>query len=97
VAQVRWSVQATEDFNAVYRSIARTAPRAAELFAERILAAANQLEAFPLSGREVPERASRDFREVIIGNYRLIYQLTSPDELLVLTVHHGARRLPELN
>ncbi|MES4785391.1 MAG: type II toxin-antitoxin system RelE/ParE family toxin [Nitrospiraceae bacterium] len=46
----------------------------------------------PESGRIVPETNDPNFREVILGNYRLIYRLRSGD-VQILTVHHGARKL----
>jgi plasmid stabilization system protein ParE len=43
-------------------------------------------------GRGVPEIDRHDIREVIVQNYRIIYRLL-PDEVEILTVHHGARPL----
>jgi toxin ParE1/3/4 len=45
---------------------------------------------FPLSVRTVPELNNPDFREIIVGNYRLIYRIRSGD-VQILTVHHAAR------
>jgi len=40
----------------------------------------------------VPEAGDPDLREVILGNYRLVYRLRK-DVLVILTVYHGARLL----
>ncbi len=33
-------------------------------------------------------------REVIVGNYRMMYRLLDPDVVEIMTIHHGARRFP---
>ena len=48
---------------------------------------------FPEHGREVPEYARPDVREVIVRPYRIVYRLVAADEVHILTVHHGARLL----
>ena len=52
----------------------------------------DRLADFPESGRIVPEMNDPNFREIIPGNYRLIYRLRSGD-VQIITVHHGAREL----
>lgn len=47
---------------------------------------------FPLSGRVVPEINKQEIREVILGNYRIVYRFMV-NEVEVLTVHHGAQLL----
>jgi len=58
--------------------------------ARRFYAAADRLTSFPASGRVVREINDRDVREIIVGNYRLMYRI-SADEVEVWTVVHGAR------
>lgn len=65
---------------------------AAELFARSVFEATDRLEAFPESGREVPETGRADIRELIVGSYRIIYHFLD-DDAVILTVHHGARLL----
>jgi plasmid stabilization system protein ParE len=40
----------------------------------------------------VPEMNDQNYREMMLGNYRLIYRLRSGD-VQILTVYHGARKL----
>ena len=49
-----------------------------------------RLSDFPNSGRLVPEDARDETREIIVGNYRVIYGILE-DEVQVITVRHGAR------
>ena len=72
--------------------IARDAPGVAQVFVERVFAAVTRLEAFPRSGRVVPEIGQEDLREMIFGSYRIVY-VVSEDEANILTVFHAARLL----
>ncbi len=93
--KVSWTDQALEDLDAICLFIARDAPRYAEIFADRVFGVTERLENFPLSGRVVPEIGRKDIREIIFESYRVIYRVVS-NEVEILTVHHGARRLDSL-
>jgi plasmid stabilization system protein ParE len=92
MAEVTWTPQALEDLEAICLFIARDAPQIAAVFAERAFRATDRLAAFPYSGRVVPELNMELIREIILGNYRLIYRLNQ-GQVQVLTVYHGARLL----
>ena len=49
-----------------------------------------RLEIFPQSGRIVPELQLEMMREIIFGNYRIVYRLRK-EEVEVLIVFHAAR------
>ncbi len=89
---VAWSVEALENLESLHRYVASDSPRYADLLVERICDAVVQLETFPQSGRIVPEYSDPSLRELIVGNYRIIYYI-EPDQTVVVTVHHSARRL----
>jgi len=44
-------------------------------------------------GKIVEELNDPRVREIIEGNYRIIYRIVSKNELHILLVHHGARDL----
>ena len=89
---VSWTVQALDDLDAICEFIARDAPRYAQLFAIQAFETIDRLAMFPLSGRVVPEINRKEIREVILGNYRIVYRLKE-EETEILTVHHGAQVL----
>ena len=64
----------------------------ARVFAHRAFRATDRLADHPRSGRVVPELDQDLVREVLLGNYRIIYRLLN-DEVQVITIHHGARLL----
>jgi toxin ParE1/3/4 len=54
---------------------------------------AKLIEANRLIGRIVPEVGQNDIREIITGNYRIIYQTKVKESAYILTVHHSSRLL----
>lgn len=59
---------------------------------DRVTERLSQLEAFPESGRIVPEFDERVFRELVEGDYRIIYERFA-DRVEVVAVVHGSRSL----
>jgi plasmid stabilization system protein ParE len=64
----------------------------ASLFVLDIISAVDRLESFPGMGRVVPETNDESSREIIFGNYRIVYRLKS-DLIELLTIYHGSRLL----
>ena len=60
--RVIWTRGAVEDVEAVNAYVARDSVRYATLLAEQIVAAVDRLEAFPESGRVVPEVEDESLR-----------------------------------
>lgn len=77
--------------------VARDSPRAATALTGRILRATRQLEQFPFSGRVVPEKQDTAIRELLVRRYRVVYEVRSNDEVVILAVWHGSRQLPDLS
>ncbi len=92
MARLTWTPQALDDIEAICEFIAKDAPRYSQLFATQVFDSAERIEAFPMSGRIVPEVGQQNIREIILGNYRIIYRILDP-EIQVLTVYHSARLL----
>jgi addiction module RelE/StbE family toxin len=92
VTRVIWTRQSVEDVEAIKAYVARDSEQYAKLLAERLVAAVDRLEAFPSSGRVVPEVGDDSLREVVYGSYRLVYRVRT-DSVEIITVYHGARLL----
>jgi len=93
--EVRWTPQAADDLQAIHDFIARDSPRYARAEVERILAALDQLEVFPDSGRIVPEYHRQDIRELVEPPYRLVYR-RQPESVIVLMIFRASRKIPAL-
>ena len=94
--RIRWSAEAVADLTAIHDYIARDSPRYAAATAGRLVSAVERLREFPESGRMVPEVGEPDVREVIVGAYRIIYELRPEGWVEVVTVFHGSREFPPL-
>jgi addiction module RelE/StbE family toxin len=92
MAEVRWTPQAGDDLDAIADFISEDSPHYASLFVIDVLAAVERLESFPRSGRIVPEANDPILREIILGDYRIVYRV-KPEIVEILTIYHGARLL----
>lgn len=92
MATVRWTERAKGDLQEVCNFIVRDSPRAADALVERIARAADRLAAFPESGRIMPEFPTLPYREVIVGNYRVLYRIER-ESVWIAAVVHGRRLL----
>jgi plasmid stabilization system protein ParE len=72
-------------------SIAADRPSAARRWVRELFAKAAAIRHQPRRGRKVPELDRDDVREILFGEYRVIYRL-DPKRIVVLTVRHGRRR-----
>lgn len=98
MAEVVWSPRAYADIGAIGDYYAQTAPGYAEVLLRRLLSLAERLEAFPTSGRAVPEIGDDSLREVIYRNYRVVYSfLPDDDRVEILTVFHSSQQFGALS
>jgi toxin ParE1/3/4 len=83
---VAWTLPARQDLLKAIRYFAEQSPAAAEKLLNRLEAAADSIAHFPERGRTVPE-LGLPRREVLVGDYRLVYRVRS-GEIEVLRVIH---------
>jgi addiction module RelE/StbE family toxin len=93
VTVVRWTDQAVEDLRSIRLFIERDSPRYGRLVAERLYEATSQIELFPYSGRMVPELNREDLRELIVGDYHVVYRVDG-EVALLLTIYRSSRLFP---
>lgn len=93
MACLNWTDQAIDDLVNIADFIAKDSVRYAKITVTKIRIATRQLKTYQLSGRKVPEIDNENIRELIFGNYRIIYSIVSIDRIDILTVHHSAMRL----
>jgi toxin ParE1/3/4 len=91
--KIVWSPLAVDRVSEIAGYIAQDNPVAAESWINTVFKKVEDLKAFPESGRIVPETDNKTIRELIYGNYRIIYRLEEK-RLSVLTVRHGKQVLP---
>ena len=93
MARVVWSSVARDDLRALVSFIKADSPAYAHTFGLHVQQRVEQLRQFPESGRKVPEDKTGTYRELIVGNYRVVYRVDE-DTVTVVTLIHGARILP---
>jgi toxin ParE1/3/4 len=91
--KIVWSPLAVERAAEIAEYISRDSTTAAEKWIDTVFSKVEQLKSFPESGRIVPEINSKYFRELIYGNYRIIYRLEKI-QVSILTIRHGKQILP---
>lgn len=89
--RVDFTEAALADIAAIEEYIARDSETYAAEVASGFFERAESLGAFAERGRLVPELRPLGLRELLVGNYRMIYGV-SPDAVTVLAVVHGSRR-----
>jgi len=91
--KIVWARRALEDLIEIERYIAKDSQQTAIQFTDHIIERCENLKDHPGMGRIVPEISSPKIRELIIKNYRIVYQYTAV-EIQILTVFEGHRLLP---
>jgi toxin ParE1/3/4 len=91
-----WTDTAKRDLVSIFTYIAADNPAAAKRLVNLIRERARNAILSPLAGRKVPELSRDDIRELIEGNYRIVYQVF-PERLVILTVFEGHRLLSPIS
>ena len=92
MAKVVWTGPALRDLEVIVRYIAMDSPRYAERFSKRLVQAPRVLREYPSVGRIVPECQLANFRELILGAYRIIYEIRQ-ETCYIEAVIHASRDL----
>jgi len=88
-----WSPLAVDRVAEIAGYIAQDKPSAAKQWIKTVFSKVEQLKISPETGRIVPEIGNSLFRELIYGNYRIIYRIET-QQISILTVRHGKQILP---
>ncbi len=91
--KIVWSPLAVDRASEIVDYISQDSPLAADKWIHTVYSKIEQLRSYPESGRIVPEINDRQFRELIYGNYRIVYHIET-NQLSILTIRHGKQILP---
>ncbi len=95
MAHIIWTAKSLRDFEDLIEYIAKDAPMAARRFAQKMIAKVDLLQDQPLLGGVVLEDVTRTYREILQGNYRIIYRID--EEVVYLVAFHHAARLLDVD
>ncbi len=96
VEKIEWAGRAFKDLQDIYEFIAKDSKRFAQIQIENIQKAVSNLANFPLMGRKLPEFPYSPYREILVGNYRVLYRYDERQKrIYVMAIVHGRRLLKE--
>jgi toxin ParE1/3/4 len=93
MVRLNWTFQARDDLQNIGDYISNDSKRYAKRQVVRLKNKTRILRTQIRIGRIVPEIKKENIRELIEGNYRIIYKIASEKQIDILTVHHSARDL----
>jgi toxin ParE1/3/4 len=91
--KISWSPLALQRVQEIADYIALDSKKAALKWVDTIFGRVEILETGPHIGRKVREINQPDIRELIFGNYRIIYRILK-NQISILTVRHFKQILP---
>ena len=90
--RIGWSPKAIDDVDSIALYISRDSTSYAAAVVRKFLDTARSIEAFPFSGRVVPELDDTNIRERFVYSYRIIYRIEETT-VVIAAVIHGKRLL----
>jgi toxin ParE1/3/4 len=90
-----WRDNAKEDLRDVLHYLSRYPTAYVDTWTEELSRKLRLLESFPEMGRIVPEKEISHFREILIGNYRLLYIYLN-NSITVVAIRHQSSQLGKL-
>lgn len=93
MAQIRWTNHAILDLKDIFDYIAKDSKSYAFHHVQKIKEKTFILRNNPRLGRKVPEMDRDDIRELIQGDYRIIFRIKTEKRIDIISVFHSARIL----
>ena len=97
MVKIVWTELSISDLKEIFDYIAEDSTRYASITANKIYQRVQPIIENTYIGRMVPEFSKKSIREIIDGNYRIIYLVKSKSQVDILRVYHTARLLKKKN
>jgi addiction module RelE/StbE family toxin len=91
MVEVNWTDQALQDIDNIAEFISKDSIKYAGIQSKLFFDKVEILTSLPEAGRIVPEIQKKKIRELILGNYRIVYRIISSKQIDILTIHHSRR------
>lgn len=95
MAGIVWSDEARQDLDSIFMRLERESLSNARRWINEVFHKLSLLENFPHLGKSVAEIRIYNVREVLAGQYRILYTVGSGDRIEILAIRHTARPLSE--
>jgi len=93
MVKINWTKLSFIDIESIRDFIAQDSQKYAIITIQKFYQKAQTLSAFPRKGRKVPEFDNPNIRELIIGNYRLIYRIINEELIHILRIQSSYKQL----
>jgi toxin ParE1/3/4 len=95
MGQINWTDKSVAHLKSIHDYIAEDSPLYAVNFVTSLVKATDKLKIFPMCGRIVPEfeHSTIHLREVIYHGYRIIYRITTNQDIEIVTIAHGREEI----
>lgn len=92
MAKIVWTEIAIDDLNNIATFHSQYSDNFASVLIKKLFNKPKILKEMPELGRVVPERDNESIRELIEGNYRIIYFFDREiDTVEIITIHHASQ------
>lgn len=88
-----WAEISRDDLNEIFVYISVDSKRYAAITVNKIYKRAQKIAINPYLGRIVPELNQKFIREVLSGNYRIVYRIVNNLQVDILRIYHSSRLL----
>ena len=93
MVKIVWTELSIDDLKDIFDYIAEDSKRYAQITVNKIYLKVQLIINNPFIGRIVPEINEKNIREIISGNYRIVYRIINENQADILRVYHSARLL----
>lgn len=91
MVQIIWTDSALQDLNDIGDYIAKDSLQYAEITVVKLFESVDILESQPSLGVKSPSFTNESIRQILRGDYRIVYQIIDETRIDILTVHNCAR------
>jgi toxin ParE1/3/4 len=92
MVKVEFSKQSLIDLESIFGFISRDSIKYAKYQIDLLIHQTELISEFALIGHKNPEKNDETIREIVKGNYRIIYKIHK-SKISILTFHHTKKRL----
>lgn len=96
MVEVIWTERATQEITSIAEYLEQYSTLYASSIVRKLYGKVGVLKQFPKLGRIIPEMQEEKYRELIEGNYRIMYEMLDNEMILIQRVMHTSRYFKEL-
>jgi len=96
MARINWSEEARQDLDTIFIRLNSESLSYSQKWINDVFSKVELLEKFPNMGRTLPETRLPSIREILVGRYRVIYNVAKDSTVEIMAIRHSSRPLSEI-